>query len=124
MTRLAVEALRYLLYTEWLMRRRGLPALKDSLNRSQSRNHNHSRFATEQICRAVDVACVLYFKRVLCLQRSAATAMLLRRHGFSAELVIGVQIIPFRSHAWVELDRRVINDKPYMPELYREMERC
>jgi prolyl oligopeptidase len=50
--------------------------------------------------------------------------MLLRRHGFHAELVIGARIVPFKSHAWVEINGLVINDKSYMSELYRELERC
>jgi hypothetical protein len=82
------------------------------------------RYAAEQVCRAVDFACVLYFKSVLCLQRSAATTILLRHHGFPADLVIGAQIVPFKSHAWVELNNLVINDKSYTPQIYRELERC
>jgi hypothetical protein len=61
---------------------------------------------------------------VMCLQRSAATTLLLRRHGFKAEMVIGAQILPFRSHAWVEIGGVVVNDKPYMPDIYRFLERC
>jgi hypothetical protein len=33
-------------------------------------------------------------------------------------------MLPFKSHAWVELDGKVINDKPYMLEMYRPLERC
>ena len=80
--------------------------------------------STEQLCRAMDFACVFYPRRVLCLQRSAATAFLLRRHGIYAELVIGAQMIPFRAHAWVEVGGAVINDKPYMHEIYKVLERC
>jgi len=61
---------------------------------------------------------------VLCLQRSAATTMLLRRHGAAAEMVIGAQVLPFKSHAWVEVDRVIVNDKPYIKEIYQELERC
>jgi transglutaminase superfamily protein len=41
---------------------------------------------------------------VLCLQRSAATTLLLRRHGWDAEMVIGAKLLPFQSHAWVEVN--------------------
>ena len=40
--------------------------------------------ATEQICAAVDLACIWYWKEVLCLQRSAATACLLKSYGVPA----------------------------------------
>jgi hypothetical protein len=76
------------------------------------------------LCRAADLACVFYFKRVLCLQRSVATVLLLRRYGWDAALVIGVQMLPFQSHAWVEIQGAVINDKPYIHDIYRILERC
>jgi hypothetical protein len=72
----------------------------------------------------MDYACVFYVKRVLCLQRSAATTILLRRYGWSAEMVIGAQILPFKSHAWCEIKGEVVNDKPYMKDIYQVLERC
>lgn len=78
----------------------------------------------EQICSAVDMACIWYWKEVLCLQRSAATACLLKRHGIPAQMVIGAQQMPFKAHAWVEVAGRVVNDKPYVPEVYAVLDRC
>lgn len=92
-------------------------------NRERNGNPKTSRTA-EDVCRAVDVACVLYFKEVLCLQRSAATTCLLREYGIPAEMVIGVQQWPFRAHAWVEVEGRIANDKPYIAEIYGVMDRC
>jgi hypothetical protein len=80
--------------------------------------------SSEELCHAVDLACVFYFKPVLCLQRSAATTLLLRRHGWDAEMVIGAQILPFKSHAWVEIHGKVVNDKPYILDIYQVLERC
>ena len=80
--------------------------------------------SVEQICSAVDMACIWYWKEALCLQRSAATACLLKRHGVPAQLVIGAQQMPFKAHAWVELDGCVVNDKPYTPEMYSVLDRC
>jgi transglutaminase superfamily protein len=76
------------------------------------------------ICRAIDVACVCYPKSVLCLQRSSATACLLRRYGVPAKMVVGVQKLPFNAHAWVEVDGHVVNDKPYTSEMYIVLDRC
>lgn len=78
----------------------------------------------ERICSAVDLACIWYWKKVLCLQRSGATACLLKRHGVPAQMVIGAQQIPFKAHAWVEVNGRVVNDKPYTPEMYSVLDRC
>ncbi len=80
--------------------------------------------AIEQICAAVDMACIWYWKEALCLQRSAATACLLKRLGIPAQLVIGAQQLPFKAHAWVEVGGRVVNDKPYTPEMYAVLDRC
>jgi hypothetical protein len=80
--------------------------------------------AIEHICSAMDRACIWYWKQALCLQRSAATTCLLRRHGVSAQMVIGARQIPFKAHAWVEVDGRVVNDKTYAPEMYAVLERC
>ena len=68
--------------------------------------------AAEDIVWSIDEACVWYVKRAACLQRSAVATWLLRRHGIDAQLVIGFRPLPFESHAWVEVDGRVINDMP------------
>jgi Transglutaminase-like superfamily len=96
-----------------LLRKQGVSSIK-----------THRQASFERLCHAMDLACALYPKNVLCLQRSAATTLLLRRYGFSAEMVIGAHMNPFRAHAWVEIDGVVVNDKPYMLEIYRQLERC
>jgi len=80
--------------------------------------------AVERICHAVDMACIWYWKEALCLQRSAAAACLLKKYGVPAQMVIGAQQMPFKAHAWVEVDGRVVNDKPYTPEIYAVLDRC
>jgi hypothetical protein len=80
--------------------------------------------AIERICSAVDIACIWYWKEALCLQRSAATACLLKKYGVPAQLVIGAQQMPFKAHAWVEVGGHVVNDKPYVPEMYQVLDRC
>jgi len=74
-------------------------------------------------CRAVNIACTLYFKEVQCLQRSAALVCLLRELGMPATLVIGAQRLPFQAHAWPEIDGRVINDSASAVELYGVLDR-
>jgi len=78
----------------------------------------------ETVCEAVDMACIWYWKEVLCLQRSAVTACLLKQYGIPAQMVIGAQQMPFRAHAWVEIDGCVVNDKPYMQEMYTVLDKC
>lgn len=85
--------------------------------------NSEARDAVERVCAAVDMACIWYWKEALCLQRSAATACLLKRFGVPAQMVIGAQQTPFRAHAWVEVDGRVVNDKPYMRDMYVVLDR-
>lgn len=80
--------------------------------------------SVERICSAIDIACIWYWKEALCMQRSAATVCLLRRHGVPAQMVIGARQMPFKAHAWVEVDGRVVNDKPYIREMYGVLDRC
>jgi hypothetical protein len=78
----------------------------------------------ERICKAVAYASIWYAKPVLCLQRSAVAVTLLRKYGIRAEMVIGAQRLPLKAHAWVEVDGRVVNDKPQVQTDYLIMERC
>ena len=47
-----------------------------------------------------------------------------KRQGIAAKMVIGAQQIPFKAHAWVEVDGRAVNDKSYMGEKYPVLEKC
>ena len=63
----------------------------------------------QAICNAVLLATCFYWKPVLCLQRSVCAVRLLRQYGVAAKLVIGYRPAPFFSHAWVEVNGRVVN---------------
>ena len=78
----------------------------------------------EKLCRAMDAAAIWYPKRVLCLQRSAATVCMLRTYGFPAQMVLGAQQLPFKAHAWVEVHGRVVGERSHVPELYAVLDRC
>jgi hypothetical protein len=77
----------------------------------------------ERVREAIERACVWYPKTSLCLPRSAVATCLLRDAGIPAQLVIGVQKIPFKAHAWVEVAGRVVNDKPEVQGEYMVMDR-
>lgn len=72
---------------------------------------------------AVRDVCLVYFKQVHCLQRSAAVVRMLRRRGVAATLVIGCQAVPVASHAWVEVDGRVVWDGMISLPHYRVIDR-
>jgi hypothetical protein len=124
MIRRVIESWLLLLYFDWLMRVRGFQRILAAVREQKRRPSANFKESDSELSHAVDLACVFYFKRVLCLQRSASLAVLLRRHGWNAEMVIGAQLLPFQSHAWVEMERRVVNDKPYITEMFQVLERC
>lgn len=78
----------------------------------------------DQVAQAIDYACVCYPKRVLCVQRSAVTTCLLRNRGVAAKMVIGAQILPFRAHAWTEVDGHAINERRDVQRIYDVLESC
>jgi hypothetical protein len=80
--------------------------------------------AVVKVCNAINYACVVYPKQVLCLQRSAVTTCLLRSIGVSAHMVMGAQKVPFKAHAWTEVDGRAINERRDVRSIYGVWERC
>ena len=103
-------------------RRAGFARLCAWLHRRQPALPRHGQ-TPDDIVWSVDEACVWYVKRAACLQRSVVATWLLRRHGFAAEMVIGCRPLPFESHAWVEIDGRVVNDLPQYQRAFTVLNR-
>ncbi|MFC6647122.1 lasso peptide biosynthesis B2 protein [Granulicella cerasi] len=123
MKRYALEGWLLLAYIEWVMKFGAFKEIKQFVCEQEvASREKRDEVDVQNLCHAMDLACVFYFKPVLCLQRSAATTVLLKRHGWNATMVIGAQIVPFLSHAWCEVAGSVVNDKPYMREKYAVLE--
>ena len=86
----------------------GSGRILSQLRRESVEAKNVTAKREKTICDAVLLATCFYWKPVLCLQRAVCTVRLLRRHGIHARLVIGYRPSPFSSHAWVEVDGRVV----------------
>ncbi len=78
----------------------------------------------DRVRSAVNYACVWYPKRVLCLQRSSVTTCLLRHCGVPAQMVLGAQSLPFKAHAWTEVNEKAINERRDVRKIYDVLERC
>jgi len=78
----------------------------------------------DRVLGAVNYACICYPKQVLCLQRSFVSTYLLRKNGVAAQMVLGAQKIPFKAHAWVEIDGRAINERSNVQATYAVWDRC
>ena len=124
MSFLVLRAYWRLIQFDLYLARGNFKALYDKVRRYPVRNVPCPINAVEQICAAVDMACIWYWKEALCLQRSAATACLLKASGVPAQMMIGAKQMPFRAHAWVEVNGQVVNDKPYIKEIYAVLDHC
>jgi hypothetical protein len=124
MSFLVLKAYLKLIHFDLYLARGNFARLYDKVRNYPVRARTPEQDAIERINGAVDMASIWYWKEALCLQRSAATACLLRKYGVPAQLVIGAQQLPFKAHAWVEVDGRVVNDKPYTAEMYAVLDRC
>jgi hypothetical protein len=124
MSFLVLKAYLKLIHFDLYLARGNFAALHNKVRKYPVGNRAPAPDAVERICSAIDTACIWYWKEALCLQRSAATACLLKKYGVSAQMVIGAQQIPFKAHAWVEVGGCVVNDKPYTAEMYSVLDRC
>lgn len=103
-TQLFFAAVRSLMITHARLRLGGYRSLRESLIRTAyADDGTFDAELVRTICLAVDHACSWYVPQPKCVQRAAATAMLLRRWGIPARVVIGVRRIPAEGHAWVEV---------------------
>src|SRR5690348_2175698 len=82
------------------------------------------RDSIQRICNAINYACTWYPRQILCFQRSFVTTYLLRIHGIPAQMVLGAQKLPFKAHAWVEVEGRAINERSNVQEKYAMWDRC
>jgi hypothetical protein len=121
---LVLKAYLKLIHFDLYLARGNFAALYDKVRNCPVRARTPGLDAIERVNSAIAMACIWYWKEALCLQRSAATACLLKRYGVPAQMVIGAQQMPFKAHAWVEVRGRVVNDKPYTPEMYAVLDRC
>jgi hypothetical protein len=121
---LFIDAYCHLLLFEVYLRRGNFSRVHERVRSCPVRRRPPLPEAVPRLCQAMDMATIWYWREALCLQRSAALTCLLKRYGVPAQLVIGAQQMPFRSHAWVEIDGRVVNDKAYVAEVYAVLDRC
>jgi hypothetical protein len=80
--------------------------------------------ASEETSHRIDLVFAWYPKKTLCLHRSVVATCILRDCGVRAELVVGSKQMPFSSHAWVEVNGRVINDRASVKAQYQTLCRC
>ncbi len=64
----------------------------------------------QRVCAGIERARIWYPKQIMCMQHSVVSKCLLQHYGVPARMSIAARKMPFKSHAWVEVDGRVVND--------------
>ncbi|MGA9673049.1 MAG: lasso peptide biosynthesis B2 protein [Terracidiphilus sp.] len=121
---LMLQACLALIAHDVFMSRHDFASLHYRVKRIPLRPVRENATASTDVSFALDVVCCLYPKRVLCLQRSAVLVRMLRTRGIHAQMVIGVQKLPFKAHAWVEVDGQIVNDRLASRERFLVLEVC
>jgi hypothetical protein len=126
MTKLLVifEAYVGLIAHDAFISRHDLAALHQRIRSFQPGATKPSAEATNLVTHALDVACAFYPKQALCLQRSSVLVGMLRKRGVAAKMVIGAQKLPFKAHAWVEVDGEIVNDRLASRDKFLVLEVC
>lgn len=118
------KALFFLMFYDMLGFSRNFRRVHTVVSRVKTASRTAPPDVIDRVCHAINYACVVYPKPVLCLQRSAVTTWLFRRCGVPAEMVIGAQKLPFKAHAWTEINGRAVNERRDVQKIYGVWERC
>ena len=80
----------------------------------------HRRYGIERLCALADLAARVTYGSGRCLGRSLLILWLLKARGQPAELLVGVnkEDSLFHAHAWIEIEGRVIGDRPEMTDQF------
>jgi hypothetical protein len=116
--RILVETLRY----ELVYPIRGFRGVHRGLRR-RIRSRHLDLAAALRISKAYELVSSFYWKPILCLERSVIVARVMHAYGIPAAVIIGYRFVPFTSHAWVEVDGKVVNDSAGFAEKMTVLER-
>src|SRR5262249_16307736 len=112
MALLVLRAFKELILYEILIMLGGFPRVRKFVLNTKRSSRNPPEDAVKTPMYAVGIAGCFYVREVKCLHRSFAATRMLRKLGVAAELIIATRPLPFMSHAWVEVNNEIVNDKP------------
>ncbi|ELE9247929.1 lasso peptide biosynthesis B2 protein [Enterobacter kobei] len=97
------------LYVSHKLVQKGLPHTIDTLKRLCAKSKKKELDIPLTVKR-LNAASLLYPNKTKCLEWSVAFFYHVIQHGYRPVLKIGVQNRPFYSHAWIEIDDKIIGD--------------
>ena len=123
MSLLFLKAYWQLVRFDFYLVRGDFAVLYTKVRNQRVRDEGERARSIDQICQAVDMACIWYWKQVLCLQRSAATACLLRAMG-SRDYGDRGATGPFQSARVGRSGGSRGERQAVHPEIYAVLDRC
>jgi len=102
-----------------ILKIRGFKGLIDFIKKSRNPKKSYKKTNPEEynsLASIVNRACFYYFYRTKCLEWAATLTLLALKKGLQCNLVIGVQNMPFRAHAWGQVDNLVVADDKNLPK--------
>jgi hypothetical protein len=97
-------------------RRQRMAGIQQLIERERQQLRGYTTFPAESLTKALNAACLIYWKKTKCLEWSCALVLIGFRFGFDFRLVVGVQNCPFYAHAWVENSGKIIGDDIHLRE--------
>jgi hypothetical protein len=116
---LTIKAAKLLIVWDWRIKVSSFESFYRSLQSYPVATKRSQDMAIDAIEYAVQFASIWYWKRVLCLQRSCCLLWMLRDAGIPAKLQIGAQHWPPKTHAWVNVEGRIVGDLPHKVQLFQ-----
>ena len=102
-----------------LLKKQGIKGILDALKKEAATSKEYKIPSQEEIqalSDCIDLASVLYVKKVYCLGWAATFVLEALKRGWKCTMAIGVQGIPFYAHAWAECEGEIINDESIVQE--------
>jgi Transglutaminase-like superfamily len=122
--KLILQAYMGLLAHDLFMSRHDFASLHRRIKSFPLRATAADAISIEAVSSSLDIACCFYPKQTMCLQRSSVLVAMLRAKGVPAHMVIGAQKLPFKAHAWAEVNGQIINDRVASRESFLVLEVC
>ena len=88
------------------------PAISGFAKKTKQRPTNGQEKTIANVVRHINRCMPFVPFQIECLPYAAALGSILRAKGIDAYLVIGVRSIPFEAHAWIEVEGKIVGERP------------
>jgi len=113
--KLIIQCYFYLIKVFFILKFKGFFKLINYLQKKAKNGWAIQAKQMDKLIISLNKACAFFPVKVKCLEWSTTLALLAYKKQLKCFLNIGVQNYPFRAHAWVEFNKKVVCDYPELP---------